>query len=163
VILKQLTPNSVPSKDGASHEALAVGARLYHECAVAADEKFCGAFGVQLSALYPVLDNLCHSIELSLKAYLKSKGVPFKRRNTHSIKILYKCCEETAAAMREDFPSIEAELLEVLNDMNVNKVLRYGERPERLRRPLFIPLDELAETLFNRISAPKISELRLTE
>jgi hypothetical protein len=161
-MVKNLTPKSSPSKDGATHEALAVGALLYHECAVAADEKFCGAFGVQLSALYPVLDNLCHSVELSLKAYLKSKGLPFNERNTHSIKSLYKNCKKIAAEAQEDFPHIETDFLEVINDMNVNKVLRYGERPERLRRPLFMPLDEFAKALLNKISAPKLSELGLT-
>jgi hypothetical protein len=159
--VKNLTPKSYPSKDGASHEALAVGARLYHECAVTADEKFFGAFGWQLSALYPVMDNLCHSVELSLKAYLKYKDVPFNERKTHSFESLSKNCEKTAAEMQEDFPYSETNFLKVMNDMNVNKVLRYGEHPELPRLPSFLPLDELAKALLNKNSAPKLSELRL--
>lgn len=134
-------------------------ARLYHECGVAADEKFWGKIGPQFSALHPILDNLCHSIELALKSYLKKNGLSFSDRDTHSIKKLFTRCRQTAAEKNEAFPLIDRDFLDVLTDFNVNKVTRYGERPEKLRRPLFTHTDQLAQDLLEKIDAPTVSEM----
>lgn len=159
------------SKDAASAEALAVGARLYYECAVAAHERLADCkwalrehgelheFRLVHFTLYPIFNGLCHAVELALKSYLKSNGVSPGERHGHKIRDLYKKCAEEAKSSNRSFPQFNSDLLNAVHDCHAGAVFRYAEQPKEPRLPRYLNLKEMVETLLRRLDSPEFINL----
>ena len=137
----------------------AVGAKLYYECALAADEKIGELPGYEIAAPAPVMSLMAHSIELSLKSFLLANGVTNVRAFGHDLQKAYTKCDELGALKKVGFDASDLHVLEIINDLHQNFVLRYREASALGRLPVFGPLQTLTEKCLALCDAPMLGEI----
>lgn len=126
----------------------------YWDCGYAADRIVGERKGYEIHAPMPVIFLTAHSIELALKAILKSKGFSAERLSKkplgHNIS---KLAEEVCAIEGEDdlLNGDDLELLEITSHLHTTTILRYFQAGYRTL-PIYGPLSELALKILLRAS-----------
>lgn len=130
---------------------------MNYEAALAADSKVGFWPGYEIAAPPPVMTLCAHSIELSLKAYLLDHGIKEDevRSVSHRLMDAWKRCKEVGAEANW----VDEHILEIISDLLSSGRLRYGEKSNLGRVPVFGPLSQLCEKCLNICGAPKPSEI----
>ena len=144
---------------GSRAEEFASGAKLYMECALAADDKIGVLPGFEIHAPYPVMSNVAHAIELALKSYLLANGVADIKQFGHDLVAAFNACKGTAGPDNKHLGAIDVRLLEIVSDIHQNMTLRYGQPSKLGRLPVFGPLNDLANHCLKLCGAPTRQEL----
>ena len=137
----------------------AVGAKLYYECALAADRKIGFFPGYEIAAPAPVMSLVAHSIELSLKSFLLASGVANVRSFGHDLQRAFDECQQLGALGKVEFDETDLRVLEIIDDLHQNFVLRYREKSKLGRIPVFGPLQVLSKKCLDLCDAPTLDEI----
>lgn len=129
-------------------------AQEFLDCAIAADETVGMRPGYELFAPVPAMYLVGHSIELSLKSFLVSRGVPLKDLPTHKyghnlMKIIKKA-KELGLGSLLTLNTSEIAALEVLNDLYCSKQLNYIVTGEK-RFPSFGAIQTIGNKMVDAI------------
>lgn len=134
-------------------------AKDFFDCALAVDETIGERPGFEINAPVPVMYLVGHAIELSLKAYLSSRGISLEdlasRKYGHN---LVKCYNQACQLGLLDLVAFEPEEVEgmkVLNELYCTKQLNYIVTGEKLF-PVFGPIQGFAERLLAAVG-PEVS------
>lgn len=159
----------------ATAREFARGARLYFECALAADNEVGMWPGFELVAPFPVMVLVSHSIELSLKSFLLYQEVftyeELGPNLGHDLEKAYQACLKFPS-----FPRLSDAQLVTLKNINFGHdgmVFRYGRLQKRHSKiagelntdgrkpglPVFGPMSEVAEHCLEACSAPSREEM----
>ena len=132
-------------------------ARLNFEAAEAADRDVGLWPGYEIAAPPPVMTLCAHAIELSFKAYLLDQGVDERevRQIGHDLVTAKTRCEELGA----DTTHIDIHLLEIIADLLGSGRLRYGDKSELGRVPVYGPLSELVNHCLGLCGAPRRADI----
>ncbi len=131
---------------------LARYANDYFDAALAADDVLGKRKGYETVAPAPVMFLIAHSIELALKAYLRSVDVSLDdlKKLSHN---LSKCWEKAVKSGIEEHIKLTNEdlkVLEIINNLHKSNDLRYI-RTGYKEFPVFGPLEVLAKKLLDSI------------
>ena len=153
----------------------AAGARLYYECALAADRKVGLLPGFEIIAPFPVMHLVSHAIELSLKSSLIGRTDISERelrtRIGHDLERAYELCSRIAG-----YPLLSPAQEITLRNINFGHdgfVFRYGKLgkkyTEKLRSsssserkpgvPVFGPMQAIAMHFLRACEAPELEDL----
>lgn len=125
-------------------------AREFLDTAMAADKTVGEQPGYEIHAPVPIMYLVGHAIELSLKAYLASKGVPLddlaSRTYGHDLEACFNKAVQLNLNTIVTFENDEIEGMKVLNALYCTKQLNYIVNGTKLF-PVFGPIQGFAERL----------------
>ncbi|MBL4927454.1 hypothetical protein [Fuscibacter oryzae] len=132
-------------------------ARMNYEAALAADDVIGQWPGYNISAPPPVMVLCAQCVELSLKSYLLDKCVPeiVVRKLGHKLQEAWSACMDAGASPE----TLDVEILKIIEDLLVSGRLRYGDKSELGRTPVFGPLQELCQACLKLCGAPEASDI----
>ena len=139
-------------KDPTNPVGLARFARDYYDAAVAANDVLGTRLGYEISAPPPVMEMVAQSIELVLKAYLRSQGYSLSdlREKGHNLEDCWQAAADKGIKKHVELTETDANVLGLLSELHASTELRYiktGYGPH----PLFGPLQELTTKLLDAI------------
>ncbi|MEO1362642.1 MAG: hypothetical protein AAFU86_02585 [Pseudomonadota bacterium] len=140
------------------HRQFAHGAKLYYECAIAADDQIGRLPGFEIHAPYPVMSNVAHAIELAFKSFLLANGQSNIRRFGHDLVAAFDACYEIDAS-NDALLDIDRELLTIISDIHNNMTLRYNEPSDLDRLPVFGPMQTIARAALRLCNAPSREDI----
>jgi hypothetical protein len=128
-------------------------AHEFIESALVVDEKIGNRRGYEIVAPIPALYLIGHAIELSLKAFLLSKGVDLKQIKNlgHNLHDALRKAKELGLLENFKFNTVEESAFEMLNELYKTKQLEYIVTGYK-QFPLFGLVEGFAVRLFNSVS-----------
>jgi hypothetical protein len=123
-------------------------AKEFLDAALAADDKLGKRPGFEFIAPVPVMYLAGHSIELSLKSFLLSRGVELEKLKNfgHDLHRSFRKAKELGLPAAINATAEEVAALEALNGLYRSKQLNYMESGEK-RYPMFGYTESLARRL----------------
>ncbi len=139
-------------EDRTSAVGLARYARDFFDAAIAADDVIGTRPGYERFAPVPVMFLVAHSIELVLKAYLRTRGLSVGelRKRGHNLVECWQWAIEHGVEDHVQLTPVDMEVLELISDLHVSTQLRYIETGFK-QFPVFGPLEVLAKKLLETI------------
>lgn len=126
----------------------------FYESALAADDKLGMKPGYEIIAPIPVMFLVGHALELALKAYLLSRGVPLRKlRQTyrHDLRRTLRKAKELGLSDVVALTEQDESTIELLNTLYESKQLQYIVTEEK-EFPVFSPLQDVAEKILPGIA-----------
>jgi hypothetical protein len=139
----------------------AIGARLFYDCAIAADEKVGMRPGYEICAPMPVMLLVAYSVELSLKAFLSANGVSTEdlaKKYGHDLEQLYRTASpqiRSEVRLGKDSEGV----LKLLGNLHKKDYPWRYYSPAEGDFPVFGPLQVLAQDCLRICGAPRSEEI----
>ena len=133
---------------------LARYAHDFYDAALAADDKLGMKKGYEIIAPIPVMFLVGQALELALKAYLLSRGVPLRKLRSkygHDLHRALRKAKELGLLEIVDLSDEDESTVKLLNTLYSSKQLQYIVTGSK-RFPVFGPLQEVAEKIIPGIS-----------